>query len=215
MRALGRPAGILTSTGCCTRSCFSSSSASSTAWPMGAASKRNSTLLASNCAISAASPTSPFRRSLSSLMMVRLRQAESKLLWGFLVLALLLGVCSAVQAQQKPEQLAQQSADAWLALVDSGKYADSWQEAAQLFKAAVSKEKWRDALRGTRDPLGKMLSRKLKSATYAKTLPGAPDGEYVVIQYESSFEHKQLAVETVTPMLDKDGQWRVSGYYIK
>jgi hypothetical protein len=148
-------------------------------------------------------------------MMVRLRQAESKLLWGFLVLALLLGVCSAVQAQQKPEQLAQQSADAWLALVDSGKYADSWQEAAQLFKAAVSKEKWRDALRGTRDPLGKMLSRKLKSATYAKTLPGAPDGEYVVIQYESSFEHKQSAVETVTPMLDKDGQWRVSGYYIK
>jgi len=42
-----------------------------------------------------------------------------------------------------------------------------------------------------------------------------PDGEYVVIQYDSSFEHKQSAVETVTPMLDKDGKWRVSGYYIK
>jgi hypothetical protein len=24
-----------------------------------------------------------------------------------------------------------------------------------------------------------------------------------------------LAVETVTPMLDKNGQWKVSGYYIK
>ncbi len=46
-------------------------------------------------------------------------------------------------------------------------------------------------------------------------MPGAPDGEYVVIQYDSSFEHKQAAVETVTPMLDKDGKWRVSGYYIK
>lgn len=52
-------------------------------------------------------------------------------------------------------------------------------------------------------------------STYTKKLPGAPDGEYVVIQYESSFEHKQSAVETVTPMLDKDGKWRVSGYYIK
>ncbi|MGA7319684.1 MAG: DUF4019 domain-containing protein, partial [Candidatus Sulfotelmatobacter sp.] len=70
-------------------------------------------------------------------------------------------------------------------------------------------------LRGSRDPLGKMLSRKLKSATYTTTLPGAPDGEYVVIQYESGFEHKQSAVETVTPMLDKDGKWKVSGYYIK
>jgi hypothetical protein len=128
---------------------------------------------------------------------------------------LLLGICSASQAQQKPEQLAQQSSDTWLTVVDSGKYADSWQEASQFFKAAVTKEQWQNALRGSRDPLGKVLSRKLKNATYAKTLPGAPDGEYVVIQYESSFEHKQSAVETVTPMLDKDGKWRVSGYYIK
>ena len=148
-------------------------------------------------------------------MTVRLAQIESKLLSRFLALALLLGVSSAVQAQQKPEQLAQQSADAWLALVDSGQYAESWQEASQLFKAHVTKEQWQDALRATRDPLGKMLSRKLKSATYKTTLPGAPDGEYVVLQYESSFEHKQSAVETVTPMLDKDGKWRVSGYYIK
>jgi len=102
-----------------------------------------------------------------------------------------------------------------LTLVDSRKYADSWQEAAQYFKGAVSKEQWQSMLHAARDPLGKMLSRKLKSATYTKTLPGAPDGEYVVIQYESSFEHKQSAVETVTPMLDKDGKWRVSGYYIK
>jgi hypothetical protein len=55
----------------------------------------------------------------------------------------------------------------------------------------------------------------LKSATYTKSLPGAPDGEYVVIQYDTGFEHKQSAVETVTPMLDKDGKWRVSGYFIR
>jgi hypothetical protein len=148
-------------------------------------------------------------------MIVRLWQIESKFVPGFLLLTLLLGICSAVQAQQKAEQLAQQSSDTWLALVDAGKYADSWQEASQIFKAAVTKEQWQSALRGSRDPLGKLLSRKVKSATYTKTLPGAPDGEYVVIQYESSFEHKQSAVETVTPTLDKDGKWRVSGYFIK
>ena len=149
-------------------------------------------------------------------MIVRRKQsATSKFVSRLFVLALLVVTCSAAQAQQKPEQLAQQSSDAWLALVDSGKYADSWQDASQLFKAAVTKEQWQSTLQASRDPLGKMLSRKLKSATYTKTLPGAPDGEYVVIQYESSFEHKQSAVETVTPMLDEDGKWRVSGYFIK
>jgi hypothetical protein len=47
------------------------------------------------------------------------------------------------------------------------------------------------------------------------SLAGAPDGEYVVIQYETSFENKKSSIETVTPMLDKDGKWRVSGYYVK
>jgi len=131
------------------------------------------------------------------------------------VFALLLCTTAIAQAQQKPEQVAQQSSDAWLTLVDSGKYADSWQEASQFFKNAVSKEQWQGMLSATRAPLGKMSSRKIKSATYTTTLPGAPDGEYVVIQYDSSFEHKQSAVETVTPMLDKDGKWRVSGYFIK
>lgn len=134
---------------------------------------------------------------------------------GSFFLARAPGDMPATRAQQRPEQLAQQSAESWLALVDSGKYAESWQEAAPVFKAAVTKEQWQGVLRGSRDPLGKMLSRKLKSATYTTTLPGAPDGEYVVIQYESGFEHKQSAVETVTPMLDKDGKWKVSGYYIK
>jgi hypothetical protein len=58
-------------------------------------------------------------------------------------------------------------------------------------------------------------ARKVKSATFARTLPGAPDGEYVVIQFESQFENKAAAIETVTPMHDKDGTWRVSGYFIK
>jgi len=131
-------------------------------------------------------------------------------------LALMLWSQSAVaQSQQKPEDLAQKSAEAWLVLTDSGKYAESWDEAAQLFKSAVTKDKWLGALKSVRVPLGKLQSRKLLSATYTKNLPGAPDGEYVVITYDTSFENMPAAVETITPMLDKDGKWRVSGYYIK
>jgi hypothetical protein len=70
-------------------------------------------------------------------------------------------------------------------------------------------------LQATRAPLGKVASRVVKSAVYTTSLPGAPDGQYVVIQFESSFEHKKAAIETVTPSLGEDGEWRVSGYFIR
>jgi hypothetical protein len=132
----------------------------------------------------------------------------------FLSILVCLGTTRLAFSQQKPEGLAQQSSETWLSLTDSGNYAESYQEAAQYFKDSITNDKWQNAMHAVRDPLGKVLSRKLKSATYTKTLPGVPDGAYVVIQYDTSFEHKQSAVETVTPMLDKDGKWRVSGYFI-
>ena len=118
-------------------------------------------------------------------------------------------------AGQDKENAAVNASKAWLQLVDEGKYSKSWNEAAQYFKNAVTREQWKTSLESVRSPLGKLLSRNLKSKNYTKTLPGAPDGEYVVIQYETSFQNKQHAIETVTLMMDKDGKWRVSGYYIK
>ncbi len=113
------------------------------------------------------------------------------------------------------EKAAVLAAQKWVSLVDAGKYAESWKEAAGYFKAAVSQEKWEQALQSVRKPLGKIISRKVKTKTYQTTLPGAPDGEYVFIQFETSFHNKEFAIETVTPMMDKDGKWRVSGYFIK
>ena len=60
-----------------------------------------------------------------------------------------------------------------------------------------------------------VVKRTLKSKQYATELPGAPDGRYVVIQFETSFANKRSAVETVTPMKQDDGTWRVSGYFVK
>ncbi|HSB06489.1 MAG TPA: DUF4019 domain-containing protein [Thermodesulfobacteriota bacterium] len=122
---------------------------------------------------------------------------------------------SFLYADQTAEKAALTSSSAWLSLVDEGKYSESWDHAAEYFRNAVTKEQWLASLKAVRSPLGKVVVRKLKSKKYARSLPGAPDGEYVVIQYETQFEKKKSAIETVTPMLDKDGQWRVSGYYIK
>jgi hypothetical protein len=118
-------------------------------------------------------------------------------------------------AASKPEDEAQKSAEQWLSLVDAGKYSESWKTAATYFQGAVSQEQWKQSLNAVRKPLGELVSRKLKNAKYTKSLPGAPDGEYVVLQFNTSFTNKKQAIETVTPMIDKDGKWKVSGYYIK
>ena len=113
------------------------------------------------------------------------------------------------------EKEAVKAAESWLGFVDEGEYEKSWDQSAELFRAALSKEKWEQSLNGARKPLGKLVARKVKSTKYATSLPGAPDGEYVVIQFTTSFTNKNYAIETVTPMKDPDGVWRVSGYYVK
>jgi hypothetical protein len=118
-------------------------------------------------------------------------------------------------ANQLKEEAAVESAKTWLALIDQGAYAQSWEAASALFRGVVSQPQWEQAVTGARKPLGQVVSRQLRSSQYTTRLPGAPDGEYVVIQYESAFRNKQAAVETVTPMREQDGTWRVSGYYIR
>ena len=126
-----------------------------------------------------------------------------------------LGAADSASAQASAEDAARRVAEAWLQLVDSGQYGLSWDEASALFKGAIGRDQWINSVTGVRRPLGALKDRKLQSATRTRTLPGAPDGDYVVIQYEASFANKQRAVETVTPMREADGQWRVGGYYVR
>lgn len=107
-----------------------------------------------------------------------------------------------------------EAAKAWLALVDSGNAAAAWDEASALFKAAVSKEQWQTDVAQARESLGAVKSRAIKSAIYETSLPGVPDGEYVVIILDSEFTTQPDAMETVTPAYE-DGGWKISGYYVQ
>ncbi|MGI9534264.1 MAG: DUF4019 domain-containing protein [Thermodesulfobacteriota bacterium] len=117
--------------------------------------------------------------------------------------------------ENETKKQALKSAESWLNLVDNGEYGKSWDNTSKLFQNAVPKATWEQQIKAVRPPFGKVISRKLESSTYATQLPGAPDGEYVVIQYKTVFENKAISVETITPMKDPDGKWKVSGYYIK
>ena len=138
-----------------------------------------------------------------------------KLFASIATLAVLTGAALQPSAADTPESAAQAAAETWLGLLDRGDYAKSWDAAAKVFRDSISQSQWMARASAVLGPLGTVKSRRLGSARFARSLPGAPDGEYVVIQFATSFEHKAEATETVTPMKDPDGQWRVSGYVVR
>lgn len=131
------------------------------------------------------------------------------------VVGLLVCIGSAGAQEKEAIHAATPVAEQWLGLVDKGLYNESWDMAAAYFKGAITQVDWQKMMEAHRLPLGKMVSRTLKSSSYQTSLPGAPDGHYVVFHYQTVFQNKATAAETVIPMKDKIGLWRIAGYYIK
>ena len=119
-----------------------------------------------------------------------------------------------ISAQDK-EKAATASASEWLVLIDSHQYGESWFQASSDFRGAASKDQWIHALDTVRTPLGKLISRQLKSATYTTKLPNVHAGEYVVLQYDTSYEKAPSMNETLVMMLEKNGSWKANAYFIK
>ena len=134
---------------------------------------------------------------------------------GFLLLACNQKDKEVNQTHADAEQHAVQIAEMWLALVDEGKFEQSWDESASMFKNSVSKEQWVETMRINRPPFGKVLQRNIKTKSYETNVPGKPDREHVVIQYQTKFENKAVGIETITPAKESDGIWRIWGYFIK
>ncbi len=129
-----------------------------------------------------------------------------------IIAGILMTAAIVVAESTENEKEAIAAAGKWLAHMDGGNYKESWEASAAYFRQAVTQDQWIQSAKAVRGPLGSLVSRQVLSATYATSLPGAPDGQYVVIMFQSAFEHKTAAVETVTLMKDPDGQWRVAGY---
>ena len=107
------------------------------------------------------------------------------------------------------------AAHAWLALIDKGEIAKSWDEAALSFQLAVTKAKWEQAVKSARGPFEPFGARRQIMARYTTELPNAPPGQYVLLQYDTDVSGGRQVVETVVPVLEGKRGWRVSGYFVR
>jgi hypothetical protein len=112
------------------------------------------------------------------------------------------------------EQAAERQALGFLGYLDHGRYADSYAYTGMLIRAQLDRDSFAKQLEKARAGTGALLSREFIDAGYTTSVPGAPEGQYVVLHYAAAFANRQEAVETLTLAFAK-GYWRVSGYYIK
>lgn len=102
----------------------------------------------------------------------------------------------------------------WLAIVDQGLYDQSWDQTSPKFKAAMGKEEWAEKLDFYRTPLGDVKSREVLDKGLFDSIPNHPGLRMMVLQFKSSFENKDFAVETVSTVSLDGGPWQVAGYFI-
>ena len=107
------------------------------------------------------------------------------------------------------------AAKAWLSLVDSSNWDQSWATAGTMFKANMpAAATWTSANQKFREPLGTVSSRALRKVTRLSSLPNAPDGEYELLEFQTSFAQKSGATEIVFLAHEPSG-WKVENYGIQ
>lgn len=114
-----------------------------------------------------------------------------------------------VVARIPTETEVETSARNWLALVDQGRWEESWKATGTPFRKLNTSQVWASVSERVRAPLGAMLSRTLISQ---ENVPAPPEG-YEVIKFRTSFANKADAVETLSLIREEDG-WRVVGITI-
>lgn len=106
------------------------------------------------------------------------------------------------------------AAEVWAKLLDQQRWDDSWKTSGSLFQSKLTTQSWTAIIQPLRAQLGAVSSRSVVMVTSATSLPNAPDGQYKIVEFATSFTNKPKAVETV--ILAKEGaDWKVDGYFIR
>lgn len=120
---------------------------------------------------------------------------------------------AAAQTRSEQESAAAEAAADWLRFIDAAEYRLSWEEASAIFREAVTADQWESAVGQVLGPTGAVTGRAVARVTHTMELPDAPPGNYVILEYTSTFENTK-GVETVVLREETSG-WKVVGYFVR
>jgi hypothetical protein len=126
------------------------------------------------------------------------------------------------QTMMPAQREALNAAERWLAPVDGQRYNDAWAMASETFKAKVPRDAFREGIAKIRKDYGKLVKRSGEKMAFRGDMPSPDQGDAapkpgteVAILFDATFAGDKQAQEEVTMVFEKDGIWRVAGYYIK
>ena len=114
---------------------------------------------------------------------------------------------------QTDEEVAQQSAESWLALLDTEDFSTAYDRTGSLFRESVTAGEFRNRMEERLALLGVLESRALDSTVRLTTGPGLPTGDYFVFEFDGIYELRPDARERVT-VASESGEWPVIGIYL-
>ncbi len=126
---------------------------------------------------------------------------------------LLLALTTLLLAATPAEDEATTAGQKWLTLLDKENYAESWKQAATMFRGQVEQDQWVASLKRFRQPLGPPITRSATRIDFTKTLRGAPDGDYSIIHFTTDFTNKIAVTERLT-LVKENGTWQAAAYAI-
>ncbi|MBV7260049.1 helix-turn-helix domain-containing protein [Erythrobacter crassostreae] len=116
--------------------------------------------------------------------------------------------------EEQASPAALKRATTFIAAVDALNWEGSWNVAGEFFQTSTSAEEWAELVEPVRKPLGAVSERRLVSVQQVETLPGAPEGDYEILIYQTKFtEVEIISTETIVTVRNGDG-FDVAGYFI-
>ena len=114
-------------------------------------------------------------------------------LTAILIISLAIPAGAALLSQSQAENQAR----GFLKQLDQGQNSESWQAMSDLFQTFNNQDHWQTRQQAIRTSYSSLLSRELKNVSYRTTFNLSPDGEYVIVQFRSSYQNKAESIETV------------------
>ena len=117
------------------------------------------------------------------------------------------GMASGVAPTAAPTAAAAaDAAEAFLALVDQGRWAESYAATGGQFRKLNTLARWSEVSERVRPPLGKVLTRELTANEY---VPAPPEG-YRLVKFRSAYQDGTEQSESLS-LAWEDGAWKVVG----
>jgi len=126
---------------------------------------------------------------------------------------LLTTVSTPTNAEINIQAVAIETAENFFELIEHGELEQAFNSTTDIHKDHKVKDAWINSSLIQKKYYGSLINRAIKTVTSKNTIPDHPDGTYLTVIYETTFQNKEKAYERIDLMLVSENLWKVTEYF--